>query len=497
MSPPDSHTTPPQLEADLLKAFELEPTGDQAEAFQKLAEYLALQDERHVFVLKGAAGTGKTSMLHAVVPVMRARRTRVILLAPTGRAAKVAARRAGRPAHTIHHTIYSTSADRQGRLNFQLKSNPYPEGALYIVDEASMMDDQATPMSGRSRGILQDLLSFVYEVDPSSRILLVGDPAQLPPVGLIRSPALSRKYLLENLGLQVTQANMTQVKRQALSSGILVNATRLRQAMVDGLKGDIPALSAAEDVQVLESPWEALDLFQEHYDPDDPDKVVLLTHSNRVAANFNQSIRPRLHDDPGQITLNDIVMVVKNYYFQQDGRLGFVANGETGIVRQIYWETQEQLAELTWVDVELSFTDERNRITDLCCKVPLDLLYANTPKLTAEQTKAIHDVRLDQRRQAKRPTTREAMRQDPYVNCLQLKMGYAITGHKAQGGQWAHVIAVFDDYQFRPRPEQDADQALLEAVRWTYTVLTRAADTLYLLQYPQISPPDNGTESLQ
>jgi hypothetical protein len=279
---------------------------------------------------------------------------------------------------------------------------------------------------------------------------------------------------------------MRAVKRQALESGILYNATELRELLTQRSVDAIPALHPSSDVEVLERPDEVMETYTSLFDPEDPDRLMLLSHSNRVAAEFNQGVRQQIHYEPEPLADGDRVMAVKNYYFQQDQKLRFIANGESGVVRQVYPNTHTYLGGMEWMEAEIEFgEDERVGRVVLDAPVPLDLLYSKSAALTRAQKDAVYQERVQQLHHSGEMPTRQTLRSDPYINPLQLKMGYAITGHKAQGGQWDHVIVAFEPYLFQQKDEQDQDY-LLQALRWTYTAITRASKKLYLFNYPRI-----------
>lgn len=408
------------------------------------------------------------------------------LMAPTGRAAKVAERTTGLKAATIHQTIYRTGQDEGGRLRFTLRPNKAAKGTVYIIDEASMLGDESGGL-GESDGLLKDTLRFIFRRDAYARVLLVGDPAQLPPVGTLRSPALSKQYLSENLRLRVTAVNMRAVKRQALESGILANATALREALTQQEMAELPPLTPSADVQVLEAPDEVLESYTMLYEQEAPERVMVLTHSNRVAAEFNQAVRNELYHEPEPLMAGDRVMAVKNYYFQREGQLHLIANGESGVVRQVYPSSEHELGGLQWLEAEIAFgADTRGAEILLHAPVPLDLLTSKSAALTKAERDAVYEARVAELQDRGELPNKRSLRGDPYLNALQLKLAYAITGHKAQGGQWEHVIVAFEPFLFEPKSEEDAHY-LREALRWTYTAITRATTKLYLFKYPKVA----------
>ena len=506
----------------LCASFPYETTNDQAHALQRMAGYLVTPTSRTAYVLKGAAGTGKTSLMQTVVEQLEQRETSFVLMAPTGRAAKVLHRTTGRPASTLHSIIYQVE-EEQGDLVFRLKVNNDPEDQVYIVDEASMIGEASaeggTLLPGRS--VLRDLLDYVWESGMGRKLILVGDVAQLPPVGAATSPALDEHWLRNRYSLKVAAVHLREVKRQVLESGILRNATHLRQALEEPQAG-LPRLEPADDVVLLQCSDDLLETYFQHYSREEPDNVVILTFSNRSAVSINQAIRQRIFafdftdpDEPREPPLlvkDDRIMVVKNAYrVQQNNSLGFVdflANGEQGTVVAV--GDEERRYDHQWVDAVLSFPLPNDREVEVEVKVLGSLLASLEPQFKGDESRRLREARMaDIRKQVEKleeaakshtPTVDELnagvatrkfnkglkikslMRQDKYLNALQLKYGYAVTGHKAQGGQWPHVIVVYEPSLRRNEAENGGDTTFL--LRWLYTALTRASRKVYLFGFP-------------
>ena len=457
----------------LLDREELQLSPDQLAALAVYGEFIHEEHaERQAMLLTGSAGTGKTFLIDIITRLLRRDGYKVILLAPTGRAAKVIARRAQRHAYTIHHHIYSPRDDSYGDMRFDLKANKEKDRVVYIVDEASMIGDHRDGSSPQS--LLRNLIQYVYDREPSRRLILVGDPVQLPPVGHPESPALDPEYLTFKLDLVVYHAHLTEVKRQMVDSGVLENAVMLRDAYQGG--EETVALAPNRDVLILEQAYEAVETYLGYYEDGNPDRVVFLTYSNHLATRVNQGIRHELHQTEELVVASDLLMVVKNNYTWGDNkRMPFIANGEMGTVRAVYPESRETLYGLNWMDADLEFVDTQGEPMLLTVKLVLDLLQNKQGQLDSD---AVYRV-LAQRQAAYRdlPASEAAskLRTDPYVNALQVKYGYAITGHKAQGGQWENVLIAFEpDYGQDPRAY----------LRWTYTVFTRAEERLFLLNCP-------------
>lgn len=476
--------TAKEIEKKLLTYFKLEPTEHQADAFRLLSNFLAEKRREPVFILRGAAGTGKTTMLRACVKTLDDMEANAVLLAPTGRAAKVLASKTGRAASTIHKYIYAVETSLDGRLLFEPVANEDPEPTVYIVDEASMINDErGEGKNVSSHSLLFDLLQFAFGDNGDYKIIFVGDPAQLPPVGAVESPALSDEYLCGAqelayaFNLSVDGLNMTQVKRQALESGILRNATILRAALASSV-GPLPTLYHAQDVHVVEEAEQVIEAFLDNYTPDDLENVVIICHSNAMAARLNQAIRGRLYDEPEPLQKGDVVMVVKNHYRKRYHALPFIANGEIGVVEAAYQETLETRFDQQWMDVEISFLDSD---AILETKIPIGLLTAKESALSYAQTQNVWQTRRLELLSETGSAGRADLQKDPYVNCLQLKFGYAVTAHKAQGGQWANVIVVFEPYLYKDISTPDGYTAFL---RWTYTAFTRATENLFIYRSP-------------
>jgi exodeoxyribonuclease-5 len=449
-------------------------------------------------LLKGYAGTGKTSLISALVKTLLQLKQPVMLLAPTGRAAKVFSSYANAPAYTIHKRIY-----RQKSIvdmdNFQTNINLHMH-TLFIVDEASMISNEGLSgsMFGTGR-LLDDLMQYVYSCE-GCRLILVGDTAQLPPVGEEESPALSR-YVLEGYNVDVTEVHLTEVVRQEQESGILWNATHLRQLMQDELYYDFPRLRTDfPDVCVMPGD-ELIEALEDSYHRCGMDQTIVVTRSNKRANIFNNGIRARILDYEEELSGNDLVMVAKNNYFwtEQSGNaqcskpndqnpmvngqwsmvnvqcsMPFIANGDVAVVRR--FRNERQLYGFRFADATLRFPDYDN--IELDVTVLLDTLQSEAPALTRQQQEQLFnavwedypEIR-DKRERMKR------LRQDPYYNALQIKYAYAVTCHKAQGGQWQHV---YIDQGYITE-----DMLSPDYFRWLYTALTRATEKVFLVNWPK------------
>ena len=461
------------LEKQIRANFPHTPTPDQDLAMSRLAAFLTSLRAEGAFILRGYAGTGKTSLVGALVHTLDALQQKCVLLAPTGRAAKVFAAYASHPAYTIHKRIYRQRAFTGEGGNFALNDN-LATHTLFIVDEASMIANEGLSgtMFGTGR-LLDDLIHFVYS-GQGCRLLLTGDVAQLPPVGEEQSPALQADNL-RGYGLEVSVADLTQVVRQEQASGILWNATRLRRALEAGEVFTLPRLRVQgfDDIRLVPGN-ELIDALEECYARDGMDETIVICRSNKRANIYNEGIRQRILWREEELEAGDILMVAKNNYYwtEKDKRTDFIANGEMAIVRRV--RRTRQLYGFRFADVTLRFPDNDDREQEVC--LLLDTLRGDAPALTREEADRLFHAVLED--YADVPTKSERIKRlksDPYYNALQAKYAYAVTCHKAQGGQWRNV---FLDQAYMP------DEYLTpDFFRWLYTAFTRATGTLWLVNY--------------
>ncbi|MDP5170196.1 MAG: AAA family ATPase [Bacteroidia bacterium] len=450
-------------------AHPIELTDDQRAALGEFDEFIRAGVPRSAFLLTGSAGTGKTFLINILSRELKRKGYDVVLLAPTGRAAKVITRRTKRLAFTIHHHIYSPLEAGGGEVYFRLKENKAASRTVYIVDEASMIGDDG------GVGVLRDLCSFVYGNEPDRKMILVGDPVQLPPVGLQESPALDPLVLRREVDAVVWHAHLTEVKRQLHDSEVLDNAVRIRDAYLSGDAASL-VIEPGREVQVLENGYEGIEIFLSYYREGDPDRAIFITYSNWQATKVNQAIRQSLHGSQELILPSDQLMVVRNNYRWGDPkRLPFLANGEMGIVREVYLESMEELYSLQWVDAEVEFQDNHGEPFLVSCKLILSLLNAKEAQVDNATMNMITRARQEEYKDLPFSKAQVMMQQDPYIHALQVKYGYAITGHKSQGGQWDNVVIGFEpDYGNDP----------MNYLRWSYTVFTRAESHVFLLSCP-------------
>lgn len=462
------------LRRQITQNFPYNPTDDQKIALNILADFLLSGERDSLLLLKGYAGTGKTSLVGALVKTMSDLKMKTVLLAPTGRAAKVFSGYAGQKAYTIHKKIYRQKAFSNEFSGF-LPSENLHKDTLFIVDEASMISndglDSAVFGSGR---LLDDLIQYVYSGD-NCRLILMGDTAQLPPVSQSESPALSVE-VLQGYQLQVQQVELTQVVRQGEESGILFNATRLREALRTNRVEIFPKLRGAgfADVKKIGGD-ELIDELASAYHRDGVEETMVVTRSNKRALLYNNGIRNRILGREEELCPGDRLMVAKNNYFwtQAHKELDFLANGEILEVRRV--KRTSELYGFRFADVTVRLQDYE---LEMDVKILLDTLQADTPGLSKEMNdKLFYAILEDYADVPSKAGKMKKMKADPYYNVVQVKYAYAVTCHKAQGGQWTNV---FLDVGYVTEEYLGED-----FYRWLYTAFTRATERLYLINLPK------------
>ena len=468
----------------LREEFRFEFPPSQRQAAMLLAHFVTTPRRDAACILRGYAGTGKTSLVGALVRVLRRMHREVVLLAPTGRAAKVFSHHAGVPAYTIHRVIYRQNTFNGEGTCFSLGFNKL-RNAVFIVDEASMIASGTASAAGNalfgSGEVMDDLIRFVYEGE-GCRLLLVGDTAQLPPVGEEESPALQRE-VISRYGLLTGSADLTEVVRQSSDSDVLSGATMLRHLLAEGFEG-IPPIHTAPKGEVRALPGdELIESLVSDYSDQGTGGVIVVTRSNKRANIYNDGIRSRVFDREEELTRGDLVMAVKNNYYwmeQAAKQLGkderlpmtFVANGDTAEVVSLR-NVHEQHG-FRFADAVLRFPDYDD--FELHCRVLLSTLHSESASLTREESNLLYENILAD--YAHIPSKRErmkAVRADAYYNAIQLKYAYAVTCHKAQGGQWARVYV---DQGYIPEDETGASY-----LRWLYTAFTRTTERVYLVNW--------------
>ncbi|HPO39094.1 MAG TPA: AAA family ATPase [Bacteroidales bacterium] len=448
------------------------PTQDQSDCMRLLSGFVADNTNDVIFLMTGYAGTGKTSVIASLVATLNTLRQKSVLLAPTGRAAKVLTSYTGMDAYTVHRKIYRQKSATDGVGRFVLDRNFHKE-TYFIVDEASMIPEESSEgsMFGSGR-LLDDLLEYVY-TGTDCKLILVGDVAQLPPVGSIVSPALDEN-VLRGTGFALQMFELRQVIRQSEGSGILMNATAVRQQVSDGdLSVPELVLHGYSDIVRLGGA-ELIDTLTEAYDRCGTDGVIVVVNSNNLANRYNQGIRNMVFFREEEISSGDLVMVVKNnyYWLKEEESASFIANGDIAEVKRI--RRYEEVYGMRFAEMTLWFRDAELEID---AKVMLDTLMMRTPSLSAEKSRELYFAVLADHPGIKSKRKQyEAVRNDPYYNALQIKFAYAVTCHKSQGGQWERV---FIDQGMFNRQEPTIDY-----LRWFYTALTRATDKVYLVNFP-------------
>ena len=447
-----------------------EPTEQQTKLIEDLGVFLMSTDKDKAFLLKGYAGTGKTSVVSALVRALNELKQKTVLLAPTGRAAKVISGYSGFPAFTIHKKIYRQKS--MSEFRFQLSDNLHTH-TLFIVDEASMISNTGSDSAFGSGRLLDDLVQFVYSSDGCS-LLLLGDTAQLPPVMQPHSPALEADKLL-GYGLKLYEFTLTHVVRQALESGILHNATLLRQQLLDEQTSEFPHFDLADfpDIKKL-SGMELIDEIQRAYDGVGVEDTIVVTRSNKRANMYNNGIRARVMMKEDELSGGDLLMVTRNNYFWNKPykEIDFIANGDIlQIVRVGRYHT---MYDFRFVDLTLRSLDYDWEID---VRVWLDALQAESPAVMNKMTnKLFESIAEDYPEITTKRERYKKILETEYYNSLQVKFAYAVTCHKAQGGQWKKVIV---------DPGQIADDQMnSDFYRWLYTALTRASDTVFLVNFP-------------
>lgn len=459
--------------------LEFQPTSGQLDLIAELSSFIANAEPRELMLIKGYAGTGKTTLVKSLVKTMRSMKQKTVLLAPTGRAAKVLNAYTGDTAWTIHKKIYRQKSGKDGLGEFVLDRNLH-KGACFIVDEASMIGDGSPDAFFGSGNLLRDLFDYV-EAGSQCRLVLVGDTAQLPPVGLEMSPALDKERL-EAFGYSVREIELSDVVRQAGDSGILHNATSIRKLITAG-KSDYPAFrfNAFSDISTIGGN-ELLELIGSSYDRYGTTETIVVTRSNKRANRFNAGIRSQILWREEQLSAGDLLMVVKNNYFwkDDDNRIDFIANGDIMKVERVI--STEEVHEYKFANITVSLPDYQDMELDV--KVLLDVISLEAPSLNYDQQKTLYlSVSEDYPDEPSRKKMAEKISADPYYNALQVKFAYAITCHKAQGGQWKSVF--LDQGYFTE------EMLSLDYLRWLYTAFTRASENLYLVNFAKQFAPRN------
>ncbi|MBB4037790.1 exodeoxyribonuclease-5 [Dysgonomonas hofstadii] len=452
--------------------FPFEPTQEQEIALDKIVDFLFLQKEESIFLLRGFAGTGKSSLLGALVKTMTDFKQKTVLLAPTGRAAKVFSSYSNHPAFTIHKKIYRQQKYSGELGNFGLMDNLHKD-TLFIVDEASMISNNGLDSYFGTGRLLDDLIHFVYSGE-NCRILLIGDTAQLPPVGEEDSPALQVSELA-GYGLEVHSAMLSQIVRQAEGSGILRNATAIRNALTKGKTEAYPKLKLKNFADIVKISGEDLiDEISSSYDKEGLENTMIISRSNKRCNIYNQGVRNRILYREEELSPGDMLMITKNNYYWTENveNVDFLANGE--IVEVLRVRREQDLYGFRFCEVLIRSLDYD---IELEVKILMDTLHSDAAGLTKERSEELFlNVLEDYADISTRAGKMKKLKVDPFYNALQVKFAYAVTCHKAQGGEWRNV---FLDLGYISE-----EHLGINFYRWLYTAITRASNKLYLVNLP-------------
>lgn len=451
----------------LLQAFSFEPTESQSVVLQAFTDFI-FNTDNEIFILKGFAGTGKTSLISSLVKVFLKTHINCVLLAPTGRAAKVFSEYSGEKAYTIHKHIYHSKTENSS-INFSLKKNK-SQDTIYIVDEASMISNSA---EFERNSILQDLIDFVFS-GKNSRLVFVGDTAQLPPVGETKSPALD-SFFVDTFGKNSVEFILKEVVRQKKKSGILLNATRIRKC----IEQEFPEkfrfkLENYKDIILLEDAMSIQEALENAYLDYGIDQTCFIVHSNKRAGLYNRQIRSLILGQDYELSSGDKLMVVKNNYFwlPEESLAGFIANGDTIEILQIH--RIQEVYGFNFAEVQVKMTDYPE-LDPFDTMLILDIIDSPSPALTYDQANALYnEILLEYEDETSAYKKYQKIKENPYFNALQVKYSYAITCHKSQGGQWD---IVFVEKPYLP------NGVSITYLRWLYTAITRAKKRVYLIGF--------------
>ena len=453
--------------------FPFEFTNDQKNALESISTFMFSDQSDQIFLLTGYAGTGKSSLIGSLVKTMSQFKQKSVLLAPTGRAAKVFSEYAASQAFTIHKRIYRQQKFADEAPQFALSENLHKH-TLFIVDEASMISNESADFSIFGNGrLLDDLIKYVYSSE-GCRILLIGDEAQLPPVKQDSSPALNPD-VLQTYSLNVTEATLTEIVRQEIESGILYNATALRNSLLFGDTDDYPKLKVEGFADVKRITGNDLIAeISDAYSRDGEEETIVISRSNKRVNAYNNGIRNSVLYREEELSSGDILMITKNNYFwiEEYENLDFLANGEFVVVQRVRGE--EELYGFRFCNVVLY---HREYDIEFEAKIILDVLHSEVPGLTREQNNQLFTKVMEDYQDVSQKRLRyKKVKNDPFFNALHTKYGYAVTCHKAQGGEWKNVFLDLGYIQKSYMGEN--------FYRWLYTSITRSTQKLYLVNLP-------------
>jgi len=457
----------------ITKSFPFIPTDTQEVLLGKMSDFIFSTDKNTLFLLKGYAGTGKTTTISAVVNNLWRSGRKYVLLAPTGRAAKVISGYSKSQAYTIHKKMYHPKKERNGGVKFVRQPNKHTN-TIFFVDEASMIPDKPSTNQYMDTGsLLDDLIDYVYS-GINCKLVLIGDTAQLPPVKLDMSPALIKDNLSLHYNKNVIEVELTEVMRQHQNSGILINATELRYILNTGGHASFKFQLGYPDIVRLEDGYDILDALTTAYDHEGVEDTTFIVRANKRANQYNEQIRGKIRGQESEISTGDYIMVVKNNYYWLDDTsdAGFIANGDICEVLEI--RGSKELYGFRFAEVKvrmIDYPDQRPFDTVII----LDTLSSETPSLTYEESNKLYqEVALDYADEKSNYKRMLAIKNNSYFNALQVKFSYAVTCHKSQGGQWK---TVFIEQPYLPEGQSVA------YFRWLYTAITRAQEKLYLIGF--------------
>ena len=460
-----------KLQEGIKTYFPVKPTNEQNEVIKDISEFICTIGNRSIFILKGYAGTGKTTLIASLIKALPILAKRSVLLAPTGRAAKVLSNYSSKSASTIHKKIYWIKTNKNGNTFITLKENKYTN-TIFIVDEASMIAENSDNSFG-NRSILEDLIKFIY-TGIDCKLILIGDTAQLPPVNLDISPALNEEKLEQNYHKQIICRELKNVVRQKKDSLILKNATSIREKITNK-NYSFPKISINnKEIIHLTNGEELQDALENSYNNQDINSTILICRSNKRANLYNQEIRTRIRWQENEISAGDILMVVRNnyYWLEKEKNTDFIANGDIIKVINIM-ETIERYG-FRFVKANIKFLDYKND-PEINVILMLDTINSATPSLTYEQYQQLYkEVGLDYKGEK---DINKKIKNNQFFNALQIKFAHAITCHKSQGGQWDNVFIDLGYFN-----QKMLDKSFL---RWLYTAITRATKKLYLINFNQ------------
>lgn len=465
--------TAPDFYRQLVETFPFDPTETQDILLLQLSNFVFDKNKSSLFMLKGYAGTGKTTTISTVVKNLWKTGKKSVMLAPTGRAAKVISNYAGRQAFTIHKKIYHPKKSSNGGVNFVMQVNKHTN-TLFIVDEASMISDAVTNSKLFENGsLLDDLMTYVYS-GIGCKLILIGDTAQLPPVKLDMSPALDANKISFNYNKDVVELELSEVMRQHADSGILTNATSLRLMTLNNGDYNFKFELGYPDIIRLEDGYDIQDAITSSYDNDGVEDTAFIVRSNKRANQYNQQIRGKIRGQENEISTGDFVMVVKNnyYWLSDSSEAGFIANGDICEILEI--RSIKELYGFRFAEVKVRMIDYKNQ-TPFDTVLLLDTLTSETPSLSYDDSNRLYqEVARDFENEKSKYKRLLAIKKNKYFNALQVKFSYAMTCHKSQGGQWK---TVFIEQPYLP------DGPSKEYLRWLYTAVTRAQEKLYLIGF--------------